>query len=478
MAKLYHTINGVDVSAKVAKGSTTIKNALTSEPDTATFLLRDPVSAPREGHAIQIYVDDVSDMRFAGIIDTVVESPLSTFSVMQYQVSAIDYARVLEYTLVATVYQNQTDAAIITDIITNNVSAVWGFTLTNVLTGTTISEISFNYVTVAEAIRMIAELTGYEWYVDYNKDIHYFPASTTIAPYHIIDTALFSFQNFFLQPDFSNVRNKVTVTGGTFLSSPLTESFAGDDTTATYTLTYKPHELVLTENGVNKTVGIINITDPSTVDYIMDYWNKTVERQAGVLPTGTTLAATYSYDVKVITQTEDVGAQATIAALEGGDGIHEYRLVDNSIQSIDEAQLRAEAETRMYSVPLVRGGFNTFENGFAAGQLITINLTGGNYNGDYLIRRVTHKSIGGGNFNYRIEFSRKRQQIEDILVNLIRKVDKTSAVSSEGIDKLALVTEEIEFSESIAVTTKDISVTPYTWGVHADQGEWGFSEWQ
>lgn len=473
----YCLINSVDVSVKVVKGSTKIVNCLMQESDSCSLIIRDPASAVREGQSVQIYIDTTADMRFSGIITSVSERPMSGFAWKEYNVSAQGYSKVLEYQRVATAYTNQTCAYIINDIITNYVAAAWGITQTNVKTGPIIEEISFNYFTPGDCIRKLCDSTGYYWYVDEDKDLHFFDSETNIAPFEIKDNADFLFSGFQVKPDFSQVRNKVTVEGGKFLSSPISDTFNGDDVTDTFDLTYLASNLTITENAVNKTVGIENITDPTTVDYIMNYWEKTIRRTAGALPSGTTTIATYSYLVKVIVQSEDADAQAACAALEGGDGVHEYRFIDTTIQSLAEAEKTADAEIRKHSYPMLEGGFATYEDGFRAGQLLKINLSSFNFNGTYQIQEVQANSIGSGLFLYQISFSKKAVRIEDILTKIIKKMDATTEDSSEGINIIKSIESKLEFDTVVTIETKNITTNPDTWGAHVDEGTWDFAQW-
>lgn len=479
MATLYITINGMDVSTKEVSQTLGITQELTHDADSCSFTVRDPGFTIREGMEVQVYVGDTSDMRFAGIINSAPARPIATMNVMEYQVNCGDYSRVFEYKRVAETYQNKTCKYIIEDLITNYVATAWGITTVNVATGPTIEEISFNYLTPADCIRKICNETGYSWYVDYNKDVHFFASETMSAPYAIDEASSFLWKNLEIEPDMSQVRNKVTVIGGSFLSSPITESFVGDNTTDTYTLSYKSHNTTITEDGVAKTVGVENITDPATVDYLVSYWEKKVIRTAGNLGLGVTLAVTYSYDVKVITQAEDIAAQAAVLALEGGDGIHEERIVDDSITSVTEAQQIALAEIRENAYPVIRGRFETFQDGFSVGQLLTVALaTDTTYNGTYQIQRVAARCISGELFYYTIQFSVRRVKVEDLLVKLLKKSDVSTSEGQEGIDKIEFVNEEVECADTVSTILTDITATPFKWGADANQFTWNLWQWQ
>jgi len=50
-----------------------------------------------------------------------------------------------------------------------------GFTMDNVIGTQTINSVTFNRITFSECLEKLAELTGFSWYVDYEKRHTFFP---------------------------------------------------------------------------------------------------------------------------------------------------------------------------------------------------------------------------------------------------------------------------------------------------------------
>ncbi|GAH50461.1 unnamed protein product, partial [marine sediment metagenome] len=84
------------------------------------------------------------------------------------------------------------------------------FTTNNVEDGPIIPDISFDNVQVSEAITKIAEICGYEWYIDYDKDVHFFDKNTYPAPFQLDDDQEY-YKDLIINTDISQLRNRVYV---------------------------------------------------------------------------------------------------------------------------------------------------------------------------------------------------------------------------------------------------------------------------
>jgi hypothetical protein len=85
------------------------------------------------------------------------------------------------------------------------------------------------------------------------------------------------------------------------------------------------------------------------------------------IPVGTT--------VVVRAQVDDSAAQTAIAAIEGGDGIHEHCVSDSSL-SYAGCVARAQAELDLFSDTLLRASWNTYDMRAMPGGEQSINITG------------------------------------------------------------------------------------------------------
>lgn len=182
-------INGVNRNANIKLTSVSIKNNITSKVDTASFMFYDHgdyAIRPDVGYQVDIFSYDTNDKIFSGeIIKIKTEDETQGLLQFQYTIQCVDYTKRLAKRLIIEDYTSQKAGDIIKDIIDNYYNE---FSYINVEDGPTIDFVSFNYMTGDNCIRKICSLTGYDWYVDYNKDIHFFLPATDYTPYVIFES--------------------------------------------------------------------------------------------------------------------------------------------------------------------------------------------------------------------------------------------------------------------------------------------------
>jgi len=125
------------------------------------------------GNEIKIYADKYTDPSkniFTGIVEEVKFEGKETSQVVILR--GRDYtSRLMDVTVEPIVYSNSEISTIVTNIIDNEVDNI---TTTNVgVTETTLKRISFNHEPVFDALKQLAELAGFIFYVDENKDLHF-----------------------------------------------------------------------------------------------------------------------------------------------------------------------------------------------------------------------------------------------------------------------------------------------------------------
>ena len=112
------------------------------------------------------------------------------------------------------------------------------FTTNNVADGLIVSEISFDYVQVSEAITKIAEICGYEWYVDYDKDVHFFAKNAYPAPFQLDDNQE-DYKDLIINVDISQLRNRVFVKSSGYKDPYFSDVFIGDGIATSWPCTYR-----------------------------------------------------------------------------------------------------------------------------------------------------------------------------------------------------------------------------------------------
>lgn len=122
--------------------------------------------------------------------------------------------------------------------------------------------------------------------------------------------------------------------------------------------------------------------------------------------------------VNVVAQVDDATAQATLAALEGGDGIHEHAIQDRRL-TLDTAEARGTAELNRFKNAIVTVSYETRDPLTHVGKTITFNLGDPtNLADDFVIQRVTRTQFTGLPFSYprcAVEASNVKFSLEDLL---------------------------------------------------------------
>lgn len=472
------TINAVDRTGDVVNGSVTISDYINDKQNICDLKLIDVsgTGMPETGDEITI-VDDSDATIFAGYVTRIkINSKLTTGTVTA-DIQCIDYVWLFDRNLVHATYENMTDAEIIQQIVSDYCPG-FGITTTNVVEGVTIDQISFNYIQPSQCMRKICDLTGRNWYIDYDKDIHYFPLATTTAPFNITSSTG-TYTGLKLQKDASQIKNRVYVRGGTKMSDPTTYSTKGDGVKRQFILPDKPHDVSVTVNSVAKTVGIKHI-HLSGYDWYLNFEEKYLEQDTGgsVLSSTETLAVTYSYDVPIIVAIED---SASIAEY----GQKEFAIFDKSITTTQAARDRATAELTDYANNLVEGEFTTYETGFVSGQYIHITLTDYGVDDDYIVQSVVANSFGAGNFQYRVKLaSAKTLGIIRFLIELLEANKNLIELDeNEVVDELYNLTDRL-LTDSLLDSLVTDSTGPYfTWVEGSPSGtintrmRWDLFQW-
>lgn len=182
MANYILTIDSEDRTKAIDNRTIAITDSTGSGASTLSFAMtnRDELGMPECDEEVVITQDGV--VLFGGRILRINPEKKGDFAV--YGIECVDYTRDLDRNLVREGYQDMTDKEIIRDIIDNYCGGT-GITYDNVTEGVSVSNMVFNYVPPSECFSIICKLTGREWYIDYEKDVHYGLRFGEHAPFNI-----------------------------------------------------------------------------------------------------------------------------------------------------------------------------------------------------------------------------------------------------------------------------------------------------
>jgi len=366
---------------------------LSSQVDTLQFSMRltdaQLSSIPKPTQEVILEIAGVRE--FGGIIVNAPRAFLgdSRTGEIEIQVTAQDYQTLLNRRLAIRTYQNQNAGAIVSDL----VGIVGGFNLANVQSGPLVADWRVNYQPVGDAIEDLAKTVGYEWWIDYYKNVYFRQPANPNAPWDLIEdsnppyVASAPYGNLTYIDDVSQIRNLVYVKGATVQSNLVQQRVTGDGITRIFGLTLGQRivrgSLTMSIDGVAQTIGEKNQIDPGLVSWLVDYENRVVEATSGT-PTpasGASIVFQYRYESTILINARD---NESINAY----GIWESIVVNEDIKDRSVAIQVAKAALNDQAWPEIGLTYSTTRPGLAVGQVQRVNIPRLGISGDFLIREV------------------------------------------------------------------------------------------
>ena len=451
-------IAGVEQINTVILQSFKVDNILTQAVDTLTFQIKN--TKPTEGQEVTV-IDDTLGVLFGGIIDQVKivrDNPLYI-----YQIECQDYTYQLNQRLVVETYANWAADYIVKDIILKYCPS---FTANNVELGApVVEEIIFDYKQPSDCFKDLADYVGWDWYVDFDRDVHFFNPLDISESAPVQITGNSKIRNFKHGIDTQGLRNRVFIRGGTMLSDIYSYEIKADGTARIWNLPHKPHELSMAVNGTPVSVGIENVDKDMDFDYLLNFQEKYVKASdAKGTPTvteGATLRWIYKYDIDVITTVEDFTSQNALAAIQGGDGAYEHIIADDSLTTLEAAEAAGNADLKENANPKVKGSFETGIPGWKPGQLVSIDLSDRGITGTFLVQTVTLEPTSLGNWIYTVEYGGRLLGIADFLKALVSSQQKKQVNQTTILHKYVYGSEKPGVTDELTTTSRAL---PYLCG--------------
>lgn len=487
------TIAGVNYLPYYKTNSASIKETLRkTNVMTLEIVTKGIATAPQEG--AEIIFKDGSRFLFGGYISRVQPQEVGKGAFITFDVEASDYSYIFNSKIARRAYSNQTLNAIVTDLMGEYVDASYGFDLTNVATGPTIDTISFDHISMKASLDKLAKTTGYVWWVDYEMKLYFKTQTATAAPESFTDSGT-NLDGLNIVYDTSQVRNSVIVIGnsdGVESISTITENFVGDGETRAWPLEEKPS--TVSSIKLNTVAGqfSLDVNERDTDVYVYSFTGQSFRQtDAQTTPAiADDIEIIYYPRIPIVQQLTDPTSIAFFQALDGGDGVYEYTVKDNSIGSLEEALERATQEILEFSMPLVDGRITTRSgllavatNVFSPGQYITVtSATQGLPTATtFLIQEVQIKVIDGSTseYIYTIRFGGKIVGVQEFLETLAKQqAEGVEAATQEEIITIEQVTETLELQDDATPVAALIQTPPFEYGpAGSPQGVWDLSEW-
>lgn len=414
-------ISGIDRTNKFRAGTLEIEDAI-NERSMARLQMVDTsmTLTLSDGQPISIY-DDSAVLIFSGYLLYPKKFVPITENAIFYDLECVDQHQIADRLLVAKTYLNTSAQDIANDlyytyldpegIIIGDIDGVslfpsnglfpaenlFPFQSTVILEQATFPRVG----TVADAMNELAEITGYQWYIDYDKKFYFAPRTFFNAPFSITDNS--AIVNINVKQDKSQYRNRQYIRGGLSQTDPITlekPTPNPDGVSRTFItrfpLAEKPRIFINSVEINANDIGINGI-DTSKKYYYLYNANTIIQDSAEtILTSSDVIEVTYNGLVALALVSENPAAIAERASVEGGTGVYERIDVDAAISNRQEALDIANGKLTKYSKIMNEITYDTYTTGLAAGQLQNINLTQyGISSTDFLIDNVEVSELDG-----------------------------------------------------------------------------------
>lgn len=444
------TIAGIDKTAHIEHDSWNINQVLTHSQDSKDFTI---ISGARPTAGQEVIFTDGSTKLFRGIIDVVKEDHRPA-GITRYDCSARDLSYKMNAKLVADVWENESASTIAAEIISRYCT---GFTSNGVDAGAPEVEWFYqNYEQPMESLKKLAEMIGWECWVDYDMDVQFFDPVTrnTPAPMEVTDST--DVRAWKHDIDEQGLCNRVYVLGGAMQSDSFTHSVVADGVQTVFNLPHKPYSPTLTVAGVSKTLGLEGTDDETTHQYMYNFEEKFVRCSSGTAAPaqGATVSTSYTFDIPVVTMVEDLDSQAAVSAVQGGDGIYEYRITDTSLNTLTAAEATGQAYLDENSNSKVVGSFNTAVAGWSPGQILTVNSTSRSIVGEYVVQKVKIKPYGTG-LLYSIEYGGRLKGLDTTIKALLSNQEAVRNKETDVINKVRSFRESATITDTLTSTSRN-----------------------
>ena len=388
------------------KGSLRVSDAI-EQRSTASFVVvdRTGIADYVKGQAVLITID--GNTAFAGFIERIKQKRVAPQSdIIYWTVQCIDNHYLADKRLAAEVYTGKTAKFIVEDLITKYLT-VEGVAVGEVQTGPTFEETIINYQSLSRVFDVLAEKSGFIWYIDKIKELYFIERTTNSAPFDVDAGDIIKERGMLSELTEANpsYRNTQYLRGGKALTALQTETFTTQDATVKSFVVGYPLAKVPTsikeDAGPALSLGIKGIDTGK--DY---YWNKgEASIVAEVAPgAGVVVEIKYYGEYSIFVLSEDTDAIDGLKAIEGGTGKVETMADDPASITRNDALASAVAKLDKYGITGQQFRFSVRVWGLQPGQMVTVDYPEYGLNDDdLLIETVDITELAPNELRYKIK---------------------------------------------------------------------------
>lgn len=359
--------------------------------DTATICLVDDWQGAAHPHfyiqvlsQITLYDNTIGQMLFAGVVNDptlMVDGANRNEWVLQ----CTDYTYYADNAVVHGTFNGYSIDQIVVSLTQQANCGITAATIANggfVAPAPSVNTINFNYATLSSAWRGLASQASgsspYGWYVDSNRELHFYDSSTAISsgatftttpttPGSSTEGHIMRDSQFGYEWDGTSVHNVIIVQGANqTIVSPTTGSptntFFADGYTDSWALRYtvsSVSKLLIGGTKVTPTLVQAGTTSNAEWQVLQNANGQWFLATDGPPSYGTVIKIWYTYQAPIIAQAQNTTSQAEYNGPNHGKFV-EY-INDTSLTTASMALARAQAEKQEYAFAAERATFNTDE---------------------------------------------------------------------------------------------------------------------
>uniref|UniRef100_A0A6M3L407 Tail protein n=1 Tax=viral metagenome TaxID=1070528 RepID=A0A6M3L407_9ZZZZ len=486
------TMNAVDITNYVRLDTIEVDAALGQNVTTCSFIADDitGVVDPIELKVVVLTNAAETVKYFAGIVASVT-NVIEGIGIVHH-VECQDYTLLTEMAIVNETYLAKTDKFMIDDMFTDNLSEISTAGITE--TGIPAPTMVFNYTSIRAALDQISKITGMEWYIDYDKVLHYHAPAEQYASFDLSDapdnSATFPYYDFQYARDATRIINVVTVVGAWYKSSDITTEFAADGQQTLFKLPYsriqapaanpaviqvwRNTNIEGTPTWTAKTVGLANTEDSGSFDVMFNFGEATLEWAVAPPAFYDAWKMTYRYAVAIAQTSRD---QPSITAY--GREYHK-KVVDKDVQSFEQAEQRGRQILNEQANVKTILSLKHNQDGAVVGQRQKVTHALFGLDGYYTISkiRMIFRRSSTAEYICTLAGSHPNDDILDNLRELNRLVNFHESNPDEQTFQLFSLDESMALAHATPIagteTTQD-----YTWGASGSGKDldWSLGTW-
>ena len=419
--------------------------------------------------AVRIYEGVITDIEFPEL--------MTGNEKIHITLSVSDNSEIANRVTINDVFENTDTSVLVTELVTDYLlpeNCTIGSININIFA---IDRIVYGDKQLDKVLDELAEIAGAYWFIDKNRVFYMRTFNITnpsVIP-EIGNTWGEHISNFKPKFDGSNYRNRQILNGGFAITDQLTQKYAGDGETQTWTLDFRIKEIIsLTVDGVPVTIS--ERSDNLDTDFYYTFKEKQFTQDFGdsAVLGGIVIEMIYIGFFRIRSVQEDAPEIAARALITDSTGLVSYVATDQTIEDLNTAVLRTIALLEKYLEANASVTFRIIENSdydiwtLDQGQTFTINNTKLKIDDTFLITNIDFHIVSE-DFSF-VSITAVDLTSVNSVVNQFLQINKDAAkieiredvviIQTVNVEDVIEVTEEIEVIKATAlITGQPLAVT-------------------